>query len=69
ETWVSFNYFQDVHQLLANIKQTFVYSKAEKYAIYYIFDAMEYLMQKIYLYLIQQDGIPDFVWHFIYIKI
>jgi hypothetical protein len=27
---VSINYFQDVHQLLANIKQTFVYSKSRK---------------------------------------
>ncbi|GBC06716.1 hypothetical protein RclHR1_00700015 [Rhizophagus clarus] len=30
EAWVSINYFQDVHQLLANIKQTFVYSKSRK---------------------------------------
>ena len=27
---MSINYFQDVHQLLANIKQTFVYSKSRK---------------------------------------
>ncbi|GES86793.1 transcription factor E2F6 isoform X1 [Rhizophagus clarus] len=30
EAWVSINHFQDVHQLLANIKQTFVYSKSQK---------------------------------------
>ncbi|CAB4394486.1 unnamed protein product [Rhizophagus irregularis] len=30
ETWVSINYFQVVHQLLANIKQTFVYSRSRK---------------------------------------
>ncbi|PKC67723.1 hypothetical protein RhiirA1_458057 [Rhizophagus irregularis] len=30
EAWVSINYFQVVHQLLANIKQTFVYSRSRK---------------------------------------
>ena len=30
EAWTSINYFQDVHQLLANIKQTFVYCKSRK---------------------------------------
>ncbi|CAB4439617.1 unnamed protein product [Rhizophagus irregularis] len=30
EAWASISYFQVVHQLLANIKQTFVYSKSQK---------------------------------------
>ncbi|CAB5380952.1 unnamed protein product [Rhizophagus irregularis] len=34
EAWVSINYFQVVHQLLANIKQTFVYSRSRK--VHYI---------------------------------